>query len=146
MNTTPPPIVILMADDNEGDRRFVREMLAGSPVGLDIRCVEDGQELMDYLQHRGPYGDERAAPHPGLILLDLYMPRKTGHEALQEIRNDPELCDIPVVVLTASQEQSDFWQCYASGITHLMIKPVNPVAIENLIEASAAYWRRRHRA
>jgi len=146
MSTTTNPIVILMADDNKGDCRFVREMLADSPVGLDIRCVEDGQELMDYLQHRGPYCDEVAAPHPGLILLDLHMPRKTGHEALQEIRNDPSLCDIPVIVLTASQEQSDFWQCYASGITHLMTKPIDPVAVENLIEASGAYWRRRQRA
>jgi CheY-like chemotaxis protein len=96
------PIVILLADDDEEDRMLSSDALAESRVVNDLRFVEDGEELLDYLYHRGRYADPSSAPVPGLILLDLNMPRKDGREALREIKADPQLRRIPVIVLTTS--------------------------------------------
>ncbi|MBV9470135.1 MAG: response regulator [Abitibacteriaceae bacterium] len=137
--------VLLVAEDNEGDRRLTQEALADNPLDLDLRFVEDGQQLLDYLRHQGTYSDPQNSPHPGLILLDLHMPRKNGHEALREIKSDATLRDIPVVVLTTSQEPADLWQSFDFGITHFMAKPLDSVALANLIEEFGAYFRRQHR-
>src|ERR1043165_1003809 len=93
------PITILLADDDEEDRMMTMEALQESRLRNDLRFAVDGQDLMDYLTHQGEYSDPRTAPTPGLILLDLNMPRKDGREALQDIKADPRLLSIPVVVL-----------------------------------------------
>ena len=96
-------ITILLADDSEDDRLLTRHALKESFVLNDLREVEDGEELMDYLHRRGPYAKPSSSPRPGLILLDLNMPRKSGQEALEEIKADPNLRRIPVIVLTTSE-------------------------------------------
>ena len=102
MKQRSEPITILMADDDAMDCRLVKKALEQSRLANKFQTVEDGEELMDYLCHRGNYTDPDSAPRPGVILLDLNMPRMTGQEALKEIRADPALCAIPVVILTTS--------------------------------------------
>src|SRR5215216_2786048 len=94
------PIVILMADDDADDRMLTKDALQESRVLNDLRFVEDGEQLMNYLMRRGEYSDPSDSPRPGLILLDLNMPRKDGREALKEIKADPTLRRIPIVVMT----------------------------------------------
>src|SRR3982750_3470141 len=111
----PKPITILMADDDADDRELTREASAESRLANDLRFVEDGEELLDYLKRRGRYADPASSPRPGLILLDLNMPRKDGREALEEIKADPELKCIPVVVLTTSKTEEDILRSYGLG-------------------------------
>src|SRR5215510_3075528 len=109
------PITILMADDDADDREMTREAFEESRLANDLRFVEDGVELLDYLQRRGKYADPTTSPRPGLILLDLNMPRKDGREALREIKADPNLKNIRVVVLTTSKADEDIHRTY--GLT-----------------------------
>ena len=103
MNHGEVLVEILMADDDPDDRLLAERALHEARLKNGIRFVEDGQELMDYLHHHGKYSNPASAPTPGLILLDLNMPRKDGREALAEIKGDPELRKIPVVILTTSK-------------------------------------------
>ncbi|MBV9469227.1 MAG: response regulator [Abitibacteriaceae bacterium] len=135
------PIVILLAEDNPGDRRFTSLMLEESGLEVDLRHVEDGQQLMDYLHHRGAYNDPATAPHPGLILLDLHMPRKDGREALEEIKADPRLQAIPIVVLTGSEEDNDKWQSFDLRVSHYLVKPVDAKVLPELIRDFGFYWQ-----
>ena len=109
------PITILMADDDDDDRRLTREALLEGRLANDLRFVENGEELMDYLRHHGKYAATEV-PRPGLILLDLNMPRKDGRTVLKEIKSDPELRQIPVVVLTTSQADEDIFKSYDLGV------------------------------
>jgi CheY-like chemotaxis protein len=97
------PIVILIAEDDAEDRMLVKDALNESRLANDIRFVEDGEQLLDYLNNRGKFQDRVDNPIPGLILLDLNMPKMDGREALKEIKKDPRLRVIPIVVLTTSQ-------------------------------------------
>src|SRR6476661_3523373 len=109
------PITILMADDDADDRQMTKEAFVESRLANDLRFVEDGVELLDYLNRRGKYAPPAEAPRPGLILLDLNMPKKDGREALKEIKADPELRRIPVVVLTTSKAEEDIVRTYDLG-------------------------------
>ncbi|MBV9468591.1 MAG: response regulator [Abitibacteriaceae bacterium] len=140
MPGTSEPIVIVLAEDNEGDRRLTAEMFAESRLANELHCVEDGAQLMDYLYHRGAYSDPATAPHPGLILLDLDMPHKDGHQALREIKADPVLSRIPVVVLTISSEEADKLKSYDLGVVHYLRKPVNPKELIDVIQDFGFYW------
>src|SRR5215203_4183751 len=97
------PITILMADDDPDDRQLTKEAFEEARLANDLRFVEDGEELMDYLCRRGNYADPACSPRPSLLLLDLNMPKKDGREALKEIKADPQLRQIRVVVLTTSK-------------------------------------------
>src|SRR5438045_1375669 len=108
----PKPITILMADDDEDDRLMTREAFEESRVANDLRFVVDGEDLMDYLKRRGRYEDPASSPRPGLILLDLNMPRKDGREALAEIKADPALKHIRVVIMTTSRAEEDIYRTY----------------------------------
>jgi CheY-like chemotaxis protein len=133
------PITLLLADDDEEDRLMTQEALTESRLANDIRFVSDGEELTDYLFKRGGY-DEANAPTPGLILLDLNMPKKDGREALAEIKSDPKLRQIPVVVLTTSKAEEDIFRSYALGVSSFITKPVT---FEGLVEAMSVfthYW------
>lgn len=134
-------MVIVMAEDNPGDRRFTSLMLEESGLKVDLRHVEDGQQLMDYLYRRGVYSDAANAPHPGLILLDLHMPRKDGRQALEEIKSDPRLKEIPVVILTGSDEDNDKWQSFDLHVAHYIVKPVDPKVLPDLIRDFSFYWQ-----
>lgn len=137
---TRAPITILMADDDEDDRMFAREALEESRVLNDFRCVEDGEELLNYLRRRGPYAVPGSAPRPGLILLDLNMPRKDGRETLAEIKTDPTLRSIPVVVLTTSSAQEDIARTYDLGVNSFVTKPVTFAALVDVMRDMGRYW------
>jgi CheY-like chemotaxis protein len=140
LKDTPKPITILLADDSEDDRFLTREALAESLVVNRLHEVEDGEELMDYLQRRGKYADVNASPRPGLILLDLNMPRKSGREALEEIKNDPALRRIPVIVLTTSNDEADVINSYDLGVSSFITKPVTFEALVEIMKAFGKYW------
>jgi CheY-like chemotaxis protein len=133
-------LVILMADDDTDDCLMTREALSAAGLRNELRIVSDGQELMDYLLHQGNYQDPNSAPRPGLILLDLNMPRKNGHEALQEIKQHPDLKRIPVIVLTTSQADKDISSSYIQGANSYIAKPVSFENLVKIIETIGTYW------
>ena len=133
-------ITILLADDDADDRMMASDALEESRLANDLRCVEDGEELMDYLHRRGKYAPPNAAPRPGLILLDLNMPRKDGREALKEIKADPELRSIPVIVLTTSKAEEDIYRTYDLGVNSFITKPVNFESLVAVMKALGKYW------
>ena len=140
MNKLGQPIVILVADDDADDRMLTKEALEESKVLNELRFVEDGEELMDYLKRRGKFADDGAAPQPGLILLDLNMPKKDGREALKEIKADPELRRIPVVVMTTSRTEEDIFRSYDIGASSYITKPVTFDSLVELMKALGRYW------
>src|SRR5436190_14786614 len=134
------PIVILLADDDEEDRMLAADALAESPVVNDLRFVEDGDELLDYLYHRGEHADLHKSPKPGLILLDLNMPKKDGREALKEIKADPDLRRIPIVVMTTSKAEEDIYRSYDLGASSFITKPVTFDRLVELMKTLGQYW------
>jgi CheY-like chemotaxis protein len=133
-------ITILLADDDEEDLQMTQEALLRSRLGNDLRVVLDGEELMDYLHRRGEYQTPADAPKPGLILLDLNMPKKDGREALAEIKDDPELRTIPVVVLTTSQAEEDIFRTYDLGVSSYITKPVTFDGLVEAMKVLSSYW------
>ncbi len=133
-------IVILIAEDDPDDRMLTIRALQQNRLANDIKWVEDGEELMDYLHRRGAYADDGSAPRPGLILLDLNMPRMDGREALQAIKADPELRRIPVVVLTTSRAEQDIVQSYDLGVNAFVTKPVTFEELANAIRVLGNFW------
>ena len=119
---------------------MVKEAFAESHLVNDLRFVEDGQQLMDYLHHRGSYSDEQTSPTPGLILLDLNMPRKDGRTALQEIKTDPHLRQIPVVILTTSKAEQDILRSYDLGVNSFITKPVTLAGLIEVVTTLGKYW------
>jgi CheY-like chemotaxis protein len=133
-------ITILMAEDDEDDRLLTKEALEENRLINDLRFVEDGEELLDYLNRRGPYAERGQSPRPGLILLDLNLPRKDGREALQEIKGDPRLREIPVVILTTSKADEDIHRSYALGANSYITKPVTFAGMVELTRTLGRYW------
>lgn len=131
---------ILMADDDDDDRLLAADSFAESHIDQDLRFVKDGEELMDYLRHRGKYSDPQVSPRPSLILLDLNMPRKDGREALREIKTDPSLRQIPVVVLTTSQDEKDIFRSYDLGANSFIMKPVTFRKMVDVVRLLDRYW------
>jgi CheY-like chemotaxis protein len=138
--TNARPIVILMAEDDPDDRLLVREAFEESRLLNELRFVEDGEELLDYLRRQKGYADPESAPRPGLILLDLNMPRKDGREALREIKADPELRRIPVVVMTTSRAEEDIFRSYDMGASSYISKPVTFERLVELMKSLGNYW------
>jgi CheY-like chemotaxis protein len=136
----PRPINVLLAEDDPDDRYLISEALDESRLNIHLYVVEDGDELLDYLYRRGNYADEAKWPTPGLILLDLNMPRKDGREALQEIKADPHLRRIPVVVLTTSRAEEDIARTYDTGISGYIPKPVTFTGLLEVMNAIGLYW------
>lgn len=137
MSGTREPIVILMAEDDEDDRVLTKDAFAESRVRNDLRFVEDGVELLRYLRREGEYAD---APRPGVILLDLNMPRKDGREALQEIKADPQFRRIPIVVMTTSKAEEDILRSYDLGAASFISKPVTFEELVKVIGGFGRYW------
>ncbi|CAA9456113.1 MAG: Two-component transcriptional response regulator, LuxR family [uncultured Rubrobacteraceae bacterium] len=131
---------LLLADDDPDDRLLIKEALEESRLVADLRSVEDGEELMDYLHRRGRYAESSASPHPDLILLDLKMPRKSGHQALEEIKATPELRCIPIVVLTTSKAEEDIARAYASGANSFIVKPTSFGTLIEAMKTLRGYW------
>jgi len=135
------PVTILLADDDEDDRELIRDALLDARLANEMRFVVDGQELMDYLRREGAYADPAVdAPRPGIILLDLNMPRKDGREALAEIKADDSLRQIPVVVLTTSKDEEDVVRSYDLGVNSFITKPVTFDGLVEALRTWQRYW------
>jgi two-component system, response regulator len=140
MSATVDSNVILMAEDDADDRLLAADALAESGVSVDLRFVGDGVELIDYLNRRNKFSALASSPRPGLIILDLNMPRKDGREVLQEIKSDPELRSIPVLVLTTSRAEPDIAQVYELGANSFLAKPVAFNSQVALMKILVEYW------
>jgi len=140
MKPTSHPPVILMADDDDDDRLLAKDALSESQTEGRLEFVQNGEELMDYLRHQGKFENRADAPRPGLILLDLNMPLKDGREALKEIKADPELKRIPVVVLTTSKADTDIGSIYDLGANSFISKPFQFEALVKVMRNIGHYW------
>ena len=134
------PLPILMAEDDEDDRLLAQDAFTESRLANPLFFVNDGEELLDYLYHRGRYASKEQFPLPGLILLDLNMPRKDGREALKEIKSDANLRQIPIVVLTTSKEEEDILRSYSLGVSSFITKPVTFEQLVEVIQYIGKYW------
>ncbi len=140
MSPKKKSIVILVADDDAEDRMLVKEALEENRLTNNLQFVENGEELMEYLQGKGRYADKDKYPTPGLILLDLNMPKKDGREALKEIKEDPHLRLIPVVVLTTSKAEEDILKTYNLGVSSFITKPVTFNSFVEMMKTLSEYW------
>ena len=140
MKTEGKVITIVLADDDPDDRKLTEEAFAENRLANQLHCVEDGEELLDYLHRRGKYMHLRNEPLPGLILLDLNMPRKDGREALKEIKANPDLRRIPIVVLTTSKAEEDILRSYDLGVNSYVTKPVTFKSLVELVKVLGRYW------
>ena len=140
MIETRDRITILLADDDEDDQLLARQAFEECRLTNERRIVADGEELLDYLHGRGDFAAPGSAPRPGLILLDLNMPRLDGREALRQIKADPSLRSIPVVVLTTSRQEQDILRSYDLGVNSFITKPVTFEGLVDVIKTLGRYW------
>lgn len=140
MKADAKPIAILMAEDDPEDVMLVRDAMAEARLANDLRCVSDGEELMDYLKRRGKYADPQTSPRPGVILMDLNMPKKDGRQALREIKADATLRAIPVIILTTSHAEEDIIRSYGTGANSYITKPVTFEKLVEIVKMIGRYW------
>ena len=140
MNKPLRSVTILVADDDADDRLMIEDALRENRLSNDLRFVKDGEELLDYLNRKGNYSDPSSSPRPGLVLLDLNMPKKDGREALKEIKSTQELRGIPVVILTTSKAEEDIYRTYNLGVNSFITKPVTFDALVAVLRDFGRYW------
>ncbi len=140
MENSKKKLVILVADDDEDDQLFTKEAFEESKLSVDIRFVNDGLELLDYLKQHNKYNNPDDCPSPSLILLDLNMPKMDGREALKEIKSDADLKTIPVVALTTSKAEQDVLKTYELGINSFITKPVAIAEFIEIARTLGHYW------
>ena len=133
------PISILVVDDDPDDQLLIGDAFEQTELAATLSFVEDGQALLDYLRHQGRFAEQRP-PRPGLVLLDLNMPRKDGREALADMKADPELRGIPVVVLTTSVDEEDVERSYDLGVSGFIHKPASYAALLETMRVVGKYW------
>lgn len=133
-------MTILVADDDPDDRLLIDDAFAENGVTNPVHTVCDGEELMDYLHRRGRYGQLKNEPFPGVVLLDLNMPKKDGRTALKEIKEDPKLRCIPVVVLTTSKAEEDVVRTYGLGVSSYITKPLTFEGLCEVVRVLSQYW------
>ncbi len=133
-------IEILIADDDAEDTMLIRDALKESRLKNGVQSVEDGEELMQYLRNEGKYSDKKKFPTPGIILLDLNMPKKDGREALKEIKADKNLRSIPIVILTTSKAEEDILKTYNLGVSSFITKPVKFSTMVDVMKTLNKYW------
>jgi len=134
------PIVILMVEDDLAHAEIVRRNLDSSRVVNRLVHVADGQAALDYVNRQGDFRDPATSPRPGVILLDLHLPRVDGMEVLKILKSDPKLSPIPVVILTTSQSEQEMAQAYDLHANSYLIKPVDFTQFKQLIETFGFYW------
>jgi CheY-like chemotaxis protein len=135
------PISILICDDDEDDQLLTEQALREAHIANSLHFVENGADCLDYLYQRGAYGGETGkAPRPGLILLDLNMPRLDGRGVLSVIKRDPTLRDIPVVVLSTSRLDEDVARSYDLGVNSFITKPVTFSGLVDAMNVLGRYW------
>lgn len=140
MNRGMKPISILVADDDADDRLMIAEAFESGKLNNHLDFVEDGEQLLQYLRREGEYADLRGKPYPGIILLDLNMPKMDGREALKELKADPLLQRIPVVILTTSEAEEDIVKTYGMGVNSFITKPVTFDELVKLVTVLCDYW------
>ena len=140
MNRSTFPVRIVVADDDADDRMMIKDAFEESKLGNEIDFVEDGVELLEYLRCEGKYASLAGKPYPGFILLDLNMPRKDGRTVLKEIKNDPLLHRIPVIVLTTSKAEEDIIKTYNLGVNSFICKPVSFDKLVDIVKTIGHYW------
>lgn len=131
---------ILMANDDEDARFLVLEALREVKLAIRIECVENGEQVLDYLYSRGKYAGTSNWYRPDLILLDLNMPRLDGREALTLIKSDPDLKQIPIAILTTSHSSGDILLCYRLGANSFISKPVTFEGLVEVMKTLCHYW------
>ncbi|MBI3608110.1 MAG: response regulator [Nitrospirae bacterium] len=134
------PVTILLVEDNLQDIEITRRAFAKGRVRNDLMVVRDGEEALDYLHHRGKFHDPATSPRPGMILLDLNLPKVGGLEVLQQIKQDDHLKTIPVIVLTVSQREEDVVRSYDLGVNTYIQKPVEFDSFMRVVNAVHEYW------
>ncbi len=134
------PLSILMVDDDDDDCLMTKEALKEVRINSDIAFVKDCEELIDYLQHQGKYSEPDSSPRPNLILLDLNMPKKRGCEVLKEIKSNPELQSIPIIVLTTSKSEEDVLRAYDLGANSFITKPASFEMLVDVMKTLTKYW------
>jgi CheY-like chemotaxis protein len=142
MSEHDPSQVILLADDDSDDREMTRKALEKNDLASQFYTVGDGEDLLDFLNHRGKFRPPVLSPTPDLILLDLNMPKKDGREALAEIKTDPALRRIPIVVLTTSTAEQDIARSYDLGSNSFISKPVSLSKLADVMKVLGQYWFR----
>lgn len=134
------PITILLVEDDPAHAEIVRRNLESSRIGNRLVHVSDGQAALDYLYCRGTFSDPLLAPKPGLILLDLRLPKVDGLEVLKTVKADDALNQIPVVILTTSSAESDVARAYDCHANSYLVKPVDFTQFVELMEVLGYYW------
>jgi CheY-like chemotaxis protein len=134
------PITILIADDDAEDRGMIEEALDETPLGKAVHFVEDGEQLTQYLRRQGEFSHLAGQSFPSVILLDLNMPKKDGREALRELKSDPELLRIPIIILTASRSEEDIVRTYDLGANSFITKPVTFDGLVEALRTLGHYW------
>lgn len=133
-------ISIVIAEDDEEDRMLILDAFKENCISNRVDFVENGEELLDFLKNKGKYENKGNFPKPGLIILDLNMPRKDGKQALREIKNDNALKKIPVVILTTSKDEEDVAITYELGVNSFITKPVTFAGLLDIVKALNNYW------
>jgi CheY-like chemotaxis protein len=131
---------ILMVDDDPDDRLLFKEACEEVRLRNPLEFLENGEQLVDFLKRRGSYADRKDEPYPGIILLDLNMPLKDGREALEEVKADPELRHIPIIVLTTSKDEDDILSSYGLGASSYIVKPISLDRLMRVVNSIGEYW------
>ena len=134
------PVRIVVADDDADDRMMIKDAFEASKLANEIDFAEDGVQLLEYLRREGKWSKFAGEPYPGFILLDLNMPRKDGRTVLKEIRNDPVLHRIPIVILTTSKAEEDIIKTYNLGVNSFICKPVSFEKLVEIVKTVGHYW------
>lgn len=131
---------ILMVDDDPDDRLLFKEACEEVRLRNPLEFLENGEQLVDFLKRRGSYASRESDPYPGIILLDLNMPLKDGREALEEIKADPDLRHIPIIVLTTSKDEDDILSSYGLGASSYIVKPISLDRLMRVVNSIGEYW------
>ena len=134
------PVTILIAEDDPDDRMLLQDAFKETRISNELRFVENGEELIAYLRREGSYADPERSPYPGMVLLDLNMPKMDGREALGIIKKDPALQRIPIIILTTSKAESDIIRTYGLGVSSFISKPVTFEGLVDVVRALGRYW------
>jgi len=135
MSTPKQSVILMLVEDDDGHRLLIRENLRAGGIVNEILEMRDGQQAVDYLTRRGQYQDPAKSPHPGLILLDIKMPKMDGYAVLEKIKADPQLRLIPVLMLTSTDDQVEVNRCYTLGANGYVVKPIQYEAFQERIKA-----------
>lgn len=137
--TSNKAVTLLLAEDDPDDRLLLRDAVEDQRLDAELMCVEDGEQLIDYLNQRGEF-DSGNAPVPVLILMDLNMPKMGGREALTVIKSHPVFRSLPVVMLTTSSDRADVAESYRLGASGFIVKPSDYHALVRAVGSLADYW------